>query len=285
MDCVVSGMVALISVVVSRVVLRKCLDLIVLILRVRVIEGINTLVVFPVSIPRLRGSIEPLILLCHTTRVLLVEGWGMSAQLFRLVLQSQVWRLNILLIVDESLIVWFRLFSDHVWNLDVCDNILFVTIYHLRCIWLVAIPWVIRVFNGSSAWVWHSLSIFFDLIIPLLSGIWLKLEWYLALILVLLGICAILKVTVKPVLVFGLLRVIFINVVRRWQVGIPTIKFILILLHELSVFGIGLMVVLFILVLHLRVLNYVEVFVGRHTFIDDSLVGLIWEGELVKVPN
>ena len=105
MDCVVSGMVALISVVVSRVVLRKCLDLIVLILRVRVIEGINTLVVFPVSIPRLRGSIEPLILLCHTTRVLLVEGWGMSAQLFRLVLQSQVWRLNILLIVDESLIV------------------------------------------------------------------------------------------------------------------------------------------------------------------------------------
>lgn len=90
-----------------------------------------------------------------------------------------------------------------------------------------------------------------------------------------LGICAILKVTVKPVLVFGLLRVIFINVVRRWQVGIPTIKFILILLHELSVFGIGLMVVLFILVLHLRVLNYVEVFVGRHTFIDDSLVGLI----------
>ena len=109
----------------------------------------------------------------------------------------------------------------------------------------------------------------------MLSGIRLELERYLALILVLLGICAILKITVKPVLVFGLLRVILINVVRRWQVGIPPIEFILILLHELRVLGIGLIVVLFILILHLRVLNYIEVFVGRHTFINNSLFRLI----------
>lgn len=140
MNCVVSGMVVLISVLVSRVVLGKCLDLIVLILRVRVIEWINTLMVLPVSIPRLRGSIEPLILLCHTTCVLLVEGWGMSAQLFGLVLQSQVRRLNVLFVVDESLIARFRLFSDHSWNLDVSYHILFVTVYHLRCVWLVSVP-------------------------------------------------------------------------------------------------------------------------------------------------